>query len=214
MTWFDQTLLHLTADDIRACMPGCPDPSRWAAAFDDAIRWHGTPLDLAMLFAQVGHESSDLTRLEEGFNYAASALVPVFGTDRITAAAAARLGRAPGQRADRQAIANDVYGGQWGVKHLGNTAPGDGWRFRGRGPIQITGRANYAALAKDTGLNAIGDPDCLMRPEGGALSALWYWRRRLRVGMSVEEATKAINGGHTGIDDRRARYERCKRALA
>lgn len=214
MAWIDRTLLHLLPEDITACMPNCPDPDKWAGAFDDAIRWHGGEVDLAMLFAQIGHESSDLTQLEEGFNYAAEALVPVFGTDQITAAAAARLGRSPGNRADREAIANDVYGDEWGVKNLGNTAPGDGWRFRGRGPIQITGRANYAALAQDTSLNAVGDPDCLLRPTGGALAALWYWKLRLRPGMTLEEATRAINGGTNGLADRRARYERCERALS
>lgn len=213
MGWLGQTYLHVTPSILKACMPNCPDPDQWAGAFDDALRWHGGEVDLAMLLAQVGHESSDLTRLEEGFNYAASALVPVFGTDQITAAAAQRLGRSPGNRADREAIANDVYGDEWGRRNLGNTEPGDGWRFRGRGPIQITGRANYTALARDTGLAAVEDPDCLLRPAGGALAALWYWKGRLRAGMSIEAATRAINGGTNGLADRRARYEHCQEIL-
>lgn len=203
MAWRDSTYLHLLPEDISGCMPGCPDPDSWASAFDDAIRWHGGEVDLAMLLAQVGHESADLTRLEESLSYSAERLMVVWPSRFPDLATAKRYAR------NAEALANKVYGDR-----LGNESPGDGWRFRGRGPIQITGRANYAALSKDTGLNAVGDPDCLLRPAGGALSALWYWRRRLNPGMSIEEATRAINGGTNGLADRRARYERCKEVLA
>lgn len=203
MTWFDRTYLHLTPDDIAGCMPGCPSPEKWASAFDDAIRWHGGEVDVAMLFTQVGHESSDLTRLEENLNYSAERLMVVWPSRFPDLATAKRFA------GDPEALANRVYGDR-----LGNTFPGDGWRFRGHGPIQVTGRDNYARLARDTGLNAIGDPDCLLRPAGGALSALWYWKLRLKPGMSLEAATRAINGGVNGLADRRARYERCREVLS
>jgi len=86
------------------------------------------------------HECHEFTRFEEGLNYQAVALTKLFGRHRISVDDCYRYGRTMKQPANKQMIANIIYGGQWGKINLGNTQPGDGWLFRGSGPMQITGR--------------------------------------------------------------------------
>ena len=119
--------------------------SRWFPHIDAALKEFGiaSPTDVAMFIAQVGHESGSFSTLVESLNYAADRLVPLFGPRRITEQQAAALGRTKTQPANQQAIANLIYGGDWGKRSLGNQAPGDGWKYRGRGLKQITGLANY-----------------------------------------------------------------------
>jgi putative chitinase len=108
-----------------------------------------TPLRMAHFLAQTAHESGEFKVVEENLNYKTTALTAMFGS-RITAEQAGKVGRndATGQKADQAAIANIIYGGAWGAKNLGNTEEGDGTKFKGRGVIQLTGRANYTAFAK------------------------------------------------------------------
>lgn len=107
-----------------------------------------TPARTAMFLASVGHESGGLARTAESLNYTVDALLAKFGRHRITAADARRYGRTAAQRADQQAIANCIYGGAWGAENLGNTQPGDGWKFRGAGLLQSTGRSNVELLTR------------------------------------------------------------------
>ncbi|MFB4609615.1 glycoside hydrolase family 19 protein, partial [Enterobacter hormaechei subsp. xiangfangensis] len=99
---------------------------RWFHCIDAAMKEFGitAPLDQAMFIAQMGHESGGFTRLVENLNYAAENLVPTFGKHRITAQQAAALGRTATQPANQKAIANLVYGGEWGKEHLGNQVAG------------------------------------------------------------------------------------------
>lgn len=100
---------------------------------------------LAYMFATAYHETgAKLVASVESLNYSADGLMKTFGRHRISAADCKKYGRSATKAADQQAIANLIYGGQWGRDNLGNTEPGDGWNFRGRGLVQITGRANYA----------------------------------------------------------------------
>ena len=119
--------------------------ARWFPHITAAMKEFGitAPLDQAMFIAQMGHESGGFTRLVENLNYAADSLVPTFGKHRITAQQAAALGRTATQPANQRAIANLVYGGEWGKKNLGNQVAGDGWKYRGRGLKQVTGLSNY-----------------------------------------------------------------------
>lgn len=104
-----------------------------------------------------------------------------------------------------------------GRKGLGNTVAGDGYKFRGRGLIQITGRFNYTEVGKALGLDCVNDPDLLSDPVNGARSAAWWWHsRRLNAYADADDCkgcTKVINGGFNGLDDRLARYEAAKSAL-
>src|SRR5690606_9297192 len=97
----------------------------------------------AMFLGQIAVESGQFSTVTESLNYSVDALVKMFGRHRISVPDAERYGRKLGQKANQEALANLLYGGEWGRKNLGNTEPGDGWRFRGRGLKQLTGRDNY-----------------------------------------------------------------------
>lgn len=169
-----------------------------------------TPRRIAGFLSQIGHESAGFTRLTESLDYSVDALLSVFGRHRISEEQAKRYGRTPYQKAHQQAIADTVYGGPWGVKHLGNTQPGDGWRFRGRGLKQLTGRDNYRRCGMALGEDFITNPDRLLMPVNAALSAGWFWSSH---GLNqyadrgdVPSMTKIINGGTNGLDRRAALY--------
>lgn len=104
-----------------------------------------------------------------------------------------------------------------GRKDLGNVQPGDGKRFRGRGLIQITGRANYAACGIGLGLDLVANPELLEQPQHAAMSAGWFWQHKsLNRFADVDQfgaLTKAINGGFNGIDDRIQHWLRARKTL-
>ena len=125
---------------------------------------------------------------------------------------ASRLGRTKAHPAQQEALANVLHGGEWGRKNLGNTEPGDGWHFRGRGLIQLTCRANYQRFA-----DTIGVPldDALLRrletPPSAAESASYFWRA---AGCNdIAAVRQRMNGGHLGLDAVRLRSEAAMDAL-
>jgi putative chitinase len=159
----------------------------------------------AHFISQTMHESAGYTVLVENLNYSAAGLLRTWPS-RFTQAQATAMARKPEQ------IANHVYG-----KRLGNTLPDDGWRFRGRGIIQVTGRANYRncseALFKD--MRLLQNPDILLIPEHAVASAFWYWdRNRLQNVVGVETLTRRINGGLNGLADRQRRFNQIIKLLS
>lgn len=104
-----------------------------------------------------------------------------------------------------------------GRKDLGNVQKGDGCRFKGRGLIQITGRANYTELSNDVGVDFVSQPMLLSLPEYAVMSACWYWQKRglneLADESRFRDITRRINGGYNGLEDREKLYARCKRML-
>lgn len=108
--------------------------------------------------------------------------------------------------------------GYEGRADLGNTAPGDGSKYRGRGLIQITGRANYAACGEALGLDLVNQPALLEQPQHAAMSAAWFWSTRglntLADQGDFVKITRRINGGLTGQDDRQALYDKALVVLA
>ena len=203
MSWLDEIEAlrsPVSPELLRVAMPRCQDANEWADELSDALI--GIRLtnagDVAMFLAQVGHESADLNRLEESLWYSADRLRAVWPHRFPTLEDARRYSGNP------ERLANEVY-----ADRLGNTQPGDGWLFRGRGPIQLTGRANYSACADDTGLPLVEHPERLSTiPRYGAIAAAWYWDRRVTRGADIETVTKAVNGGLHGLSDRRERYKR------
>ncbi|ELK4757846.1 TPA: glycoside hydrolase family 19 protein [Pseudomonas aeruginosa] len=173
-----------------------------------------SPVRLAAFLAQVGHESSQLTRLVENLNYSARGLAATWpsryrGTDDQPNALAQRLARNP------RAIANNAYAARNGN---GDEASGDGWRFRGRGLLQITGRANYRAAGGGLGQPLEAEPELLEQPDWAALSAAWWWSthglNELADRGEFAAITSRINGGLNGQAERLALWERAKRALS
>ncbi len=160
----------------------------------------------AMFLAQIALESTGFTRLSENLNYSAERLVQVFPRRFSSAAFASAYARNP------ERIANRVYGGRMGN---GNEASGDGWKYRGRGLKQLTGKWNYEQCGKALGLNLVSNPDLLLQPEYAALSAGWFWDERKinTVANDIEKATQLINGGLNGLADRRIFWERAKKEV-
>lgn len=175
---------------------------------------------LACWVAQMTHESGYFATLEESLNYSVSGLMRVFERHRISAEDAARYGRndATKQRANQEALANTLYGGPWGAVNLGNTQPGDGWLFRGRGLKQITGRANYSRYEKASGFPVVAYPDLVRDDQRiAADSAGWFWQDKklnaLADRLDVAAITRLINGGDNGLDARKALTQRAYKAL-
>ena len=105
-----------------------------------------------------------------------------------------------------------------GRADLGNTVPGDGSKYRGRGLIQVTGRANYAACGEALGLDLLNQPTLLEQPQNAAMSAAWFWSTRglntLADQGEFVKITRRINGGINGLEDRLQLWERAKKVLA
>jgi putative chitinase len=170
-----------------------------------------SPLRVAGFLSQIGHESGGLAVLQESLNYSVGALLKLFGRHRISEEDARRYGRAPGQAANQQMLANLLYGGEFGRKNLGNTEPGDGWLYRGRGLKQLTGRSNYRRCGEAIGADLIGEPDLLLEPANAARSAGWFWSANglnaIADTGNVAAMTKRINGGSIGLVQREALYK-------
>lgn len=157
------------------------------------------PTEIAMLLAQAAHESGGFSTVEENLNYSSERLLQIF-PKYFSPAMAKKYGRKPVE------IANIAYG-----KRMGNKDPGDGYKYRGRGFMQLTGRSNYEALAKK--YPQARDPDWVSTPEGSAASAVYFWtniasqaiRQRAQRG-DVLGATKIVNGGTNGLADRRNEF--------
>lgn len=173
----------------------------------------------AAFLAQVVHESGGFRTLSENLNYSPAGLLGTWPT-RFTKDTANRYGRIGAQPADQVAIANIAYANRLGN---GNPASGDGWTYRGRGPIQITGRTNYARCGVALGMDLIANPSRLLMPREGCLAAAWYWDQGNPTGRSLSElalageidaVSIAVNGGRIGLAERRALYERILGVLA
>lgn len=169
-----------------------------------------TPRRQAAFVSQLLHESKQLTAMVENLNYRPDALMTVPGfKGRFTREQANRLGYVPGvQMADQKMIANIAYGSRLGN---GPIHSGDGWNYRGRGPIQLTGKDNYRRCGAAIGYDLVRSPDLLSRPDVGCLAAAWFWDKGNRTGRSLNaladtgsiiELSRMINGGDNGLTER------------
>ncbi|CAB5221292.1 COG3179 Predicted chitinase [uncultured Caudovirales phage] len=155
-----------------------------------------TPLRLAHFLAQTAHESGGFRVVEENLNYSADGLMKIFPKYFRD--------KDPNEYARKpEKIANVVYASRMGN---GDTASGDGYRFRGRGLIQLTGKNNYSGFATDSGINVDEAVAYLATPSGAVESAAWFWNKNglntLADKDDVTAVTKRINGGTIGLDDR------------
>ena len=163
---------------------------------------------LSMFLAQVGHESGGLTKLHENLNYKADRLAQIF-PKYFRDVDTSEFAHNP------EKIANRVYANRMGN---GSEDSGDGYRFRGRGAVQLTGKSNYLACGKDLQVDLEANPDWLETPEGAILSAAWFWDQHDLNDLSddgdVLTVTKKINGGTIGLEERKALYEEALKIFA
>jgi putative chitinase len=160
-----------------------------------------TPERVAGFLAQTGHESSDFTDIEENLKYSAQGLRKTFPRRFASVVAAKPFAKNP------QLTANKIYGGRMG------NGPEEGWKFRGRGPIQITGKSNYIQCSKFLfkDLRLVNDPDLILTSKEICIrSACWFWSFR-NINKTcdkndVVKMTKLINGGTIGLADRKVRF--------
>ena len=201
----------IPADRFRSFAPKATAGTR--EALEATAVTHGfSGLVLAHWLGQMFVESAGFTTREENLNYSVDGLLKMFGRHRISEADARRFGRAPGRPAHQNAIANIIYGGEWGRTNLGNTQPGDGWRFRGGGEKQITGRANYREAGHEH------DPDALRTdPVASAKAAANFFVKHGCIAPALRDDVKGVtlkvNGGVNGLNARIAATTAAKKVV-
>ena len=202
----------LTATQFADLFPNCKDPEGWVNAMNEVFPKYeiNTPERIAAFIAQCGHESGGWRTFSENLNYSAKALDAIFGKYFK------RAGRdAQAYHRQPEKIANVVYAGRMSN---GDTDSGDGWKYRGRGPIQLTGKANYTAFSADMDVDAVDNPDNVSEDKEMALmSAIWYWNKnslnKYADSGDIKTMTKRINGGYIGLKDRIHHWEMALEAM-
>ena len=178
--------------------------------FNDAMSKYAidTPLRKAHFLAQVGHESGGLNFMIENLNYSADGLLKIF-PKYFNAESAASHARNP------QMIANRVYSNRMGN---GDVASNEGWMYRGRGLIQLTGKANYSLYSIALNKTVANVISFLETSAGAADSAAWFWdKHKLNQAADKDDIrliTKTINGGVNGLDDRQHILDAAKKYVA
>jgi putative chitinase len=180
----------------------------WSVVFADVIKadsFSQGDMELDDFLGQILHESHGLSQFCENLNYSPERLCQVWSSRFPTLADARPYARNP------EALANKVYGGR-----MGNVEPGDGWRFRGRAPIQITGRANYAFVGDLMGQDLTVMPELLEQPRFALEACILWWENRIPDSMlgDPEKVTKRVNGGLIGLADREYLTELAGEAIA
>jgi putative chitinase len=206
----------LTVDQLRAMIPTNKEVEAWCEDLNKALPKYGITTDkrIAAFVSQCAHESMDFNALKENLNYREETLLKVFpryfGPGKRNPAEYAR---------NPEKLANYVYMDENRTSKLGNTQPGDGAKFIGRGLKALTGRENYTRFAKDYDMTAEEAAEWLETKEGALASALWFWNTKNLNEVAdaepgdVVRITKIINGGNIGLADRKARYARAMAAM-
>lgn len=182
----------------------------WIEPLEDVCEVYeiNTPSRLACFLAQTAHESGGFNAIRENLNYSAQSLLRVF-PKYFNAALAAKYDRKP------EMIANRVYANRMGN---GSEETGDGFKYRGRGLIQLTGKSNYTRFAADFGMELEEAVEYLETYDGAAMSAGWFWDANKLNDIADREdmllLTKRINGGTIGLQDRIHHFELAKSLLS
>lgn len=205
----------ITPEQMHAAVPSLSlmKAAAWAAFIENACRRFdiNTPARIAAFIAQAAHETRAFTRFSESLHYTTQArLLLIFGRRFLAS------GRDPQDFVGKpEALANFVYANRLGN---GGESSGDGWRFRGRGIFQLTGRKNYRLAGDGIGQDFEGNPDLLLDPHFGSLAAGWYWRvngcNELADRQDFIGITQRINGpALAGLEDRQAHWQLARAAL-
>lgn len=205
--------MELTLDQLKLLLPRNQYIEQWHSALARLLpEYHiDTPQRIAAFIAQCSHESAEFTVLKENLNYRWQTLRKVFPKYFPTDLIAQQYSSQPNKQ---EAIANRVYANRMGN---GPEESGDGYRYCGRGLIQLTGRENYSWFAASIDISVEEASDYLQTFEGAVQSACWFWEtndlnRFADVG-DIKSLTKAINGGFIGLEDRISHYEHALQVL-
>ena len=199
--------MEITVDQLRQIIPANPYVDHWCEALNKILPDYeiDTPQRVAAFLAQCAHESGGFTALHENLNYRAATLRKVFPKYFPDDATAEQYA---GQPNKQELIANRVYANRMGN---GDEHSGDGFKYCGRGLIQLTGKQNYCKFAEsiDTPVDQI--PEFLQTFEGAIQSACWFWEtnklNQYADSGDILTMTKRINGGTIGLEDRKQHYE-------
>lgn len=205
---------NFTKEQLREIIKNNPKSDDWYEACINIFpKYDITTVErVAGFLAQCAHESANFTALEENLNYKEETLLKIF---------ARYFG--PGKRNAKEyaknpeKIANYVYMDEFRSSKMGNVKEGDGWRFRGRGLKQLTGRENYTNFGKSVGMTAEEAADYVATEKGAIESACWFWNAKklnaIADTQDIVKMTKIINGGDIGLADRKSRFEHAIKVL-
>ena len=178
---------------------------KWADALNETCQEFAidSPYRIAGFISQTAHESAEFKFVSENLNYSAASLMRVWSQRFPTVEIAQRYAMNP------EKIANRAYCDRMGN---GDETSGDGWKYRGRGLIQLTGKNNYVAYSMACDNEALQYPDIVAEPKYAAESAGWFWNvnrlNQLADAQDIVGMTKRINGGTHGLDDRQMKYSK------
>jgi len=195
----------LTLEQLNSIVPKNPYIDHWYEAFEQLLPDYdiNTPYRIAAFVAQCAHESGGFTAIKENLNYKPESLVKIF-PKYFDLTTAQHYCSHPNKQ---ELIANKIYANRMGN---GNEASGDGYRYCGRGLIQLTGKSNYTRFAESLEMNVEDVPAYLATFEGAAQSACWFWEsnnlNQFADKGDILTMTKRINGGTIGLSDREAHY--------
>jgi putative chitinase len=173
---------------------------KWLGPLEETFAKYdiSTPQRQAAFIGQSAHESANFNTLEENLHYKAESLMKVWPSRFTNDLIAGAYANNP------EKIANKVYAGRMGN---GDEESGDGWKYHGRGLIQLTGRDNYSNCGSSLNLDLLGNPNLLLEPKYATLSAGYFWNKKglnaLADSKDYDTMTKRINGGLIGLDDRK-----------
>jgi len=205
--------MELTKQQLKELLPKNPYIDNWYDALSVLLPDYdiNTPKRVAAFIAQCAHESGGFMVLKENLNYKAASLRKLFGkyfpNDQIAAEYASKPNK-------QEAIANRIYASRMGN---GDEASGDGYKYCGRGLIQLTGKSNYIAFAESLEISPEEAAEYLATFEGAAQSACWFWEtnnlNQWADKGDIVTLTKRINGGTIGLEDRIKHYEHALHVL-
>ena len=199
--------MKLTLEQLKQLLPKNPYVDHWHRALAQLLPDYeiNTPQRIAAFIAQCAHESGGFTALKENLNYKAPTLRKLFAKYFPTDELANEYASKPNKQ---EAIANRIYASRMGN---GDEASGDGFRYCGRGLIQLTGKSNYQNFADSLEMRVEDVPAYLATFEGAAQSACWFWEsnnlNKWADPGDIKELTRRINGGYIGLEDRIKHYE-------
>ena len=211
--YLHEVKMELTLQQLKQLLPKNPYVDHWHQALEQLLPDYeiNTPQRIAAFVAQCSHESAGFTALKENLNYKAATLRKIFPKYFPTDDLANAYANMPNKQ---EAIANRVYASRMGN---GDEHSGDGYRYCGRGLIQLTGKSNYQAFADSLEMNVEDVPEYLATFEGAAQSACWFWEsnnlNQLADKGDILTLTKRINGGTIGLEDRIKHYEHALHVL-